>query len=67
LQPSKPVYPGAFLPVGEPLSETELTAALRAQQINQVIAEIKAPTTVEKIDQHFKHGRFARLLARLNT
>ena len=68
MQPNKPVYPAGFVPVGEPLSDSDAAATFRAQQINHVLQQIKAPITkAEKIDHHFKHGRFARLLARFNS
>jgi hypothetical protein len=62
LQTNKPVYPGAFVPVGEPLTDDDLIAALRDQQVQHVIEAIKAPTNnAEKIDAHFREGKCARL------
>lgn len=61
MQPSNVIFPAGFVPVGEPVPRNDQIAELRARQIDHVIEEIKAPTNVEKIDRHFKEGKFARL------
>jgi hypothetical protein len=50
------------VPIGEPLPERAFASTFRAQQVQHVIEEIKAPTSsAEKIDAHFQEGKFARL------